>query len=535
MQMEIKSSERYLERYSRHAVLLLVLLAFALRIYHLGFQSLWYDEIATVVSSVRLSLSEMMNLILEGNQHHMPLYFLFMRLWSGLGSGEFVLRYFSLIWAILSIPLIYAVGRLIGGISVGILAAFLLAISPYHIWYSQEARMYAITPTLILAAHWFLFRAIRHKRWKDWGGYLVCMLVAVYMHYFILFVFAAHYFFFAFHYRRIKPLFYRWIIAAGVAGLLFGIWVAVILLRGGYQSGPIWISFANWYEPFLTITAFSVGPTIDPGYWLYYVVPIIYLFAVGVCFFYWARSREGGGEVNDSSEYWASRLLMFWLFVPILITYLISIDWSIPSQKSFYIDRYIIYVLPALLLAAAWGLITLAARIDRAWFLPAVVGIIVLITAASLKNLYTEPLYSRSNWRPVLNQLAAEVEAEDAILGYPVDLLPIFYYVGEGTDFRELPDPSSRSRNPDGAGGGFEDVVNEISGTADRIWLITHFFNNNPHGFPQRRNERLEDAALNSGPKVWLDGHYKMLGEWIVTGVNLSLYDLSAPLDLEAG
>jgi hypothetical protein len=40
---------------------------------------------------------------------------------------------------------------------------------------------------------------------------------------------------------------------------------------------------------------------------------------------------------------------------------------------------------------------------------------------------------------------------------------------------------------------------------------------------------------VNSGPIDWMDSHYKMLGEWIVTGANLSLYDLSTPLDLEAG
>lgn len=102
-------------------------------------------------------------------RNHLPFYFLLVRIWSTIGESEFVLRYFSTILSVLSIALIFSVGRLLAGPRVGFVAALLLSISPFHIWYSQEARMYTLMTVSVLAAHWFLFRLLRTGR----PGYLL--------------------------------------------------------------------------------------------------------------------------------------------------------------------------------------------------------------------------------------------------------------------------------------------------------------------------------------------------------------------------
>ena len=102
------------ERLCRSSFILpgtVVLLGFVLRVHGLGDQSFWYDELATWNRAV-ISLSELFE-DLFATRNHMPLYFLLMRLWSEFGTGEFILRAFSVVWGMVSIALIYSVGRLI--------------------------------------------------------------------------------------------------------------------------------------------------------------------------------------------------------------------------------------------------------------------------------------------------------------------------------------------------------------------------------------------------------------------------------------
>lgn len=126
----------------RNIVLILLLLtAFALRLYRLDHQELWGDEAHSAYVS-KLPLPSTVSPCTETNP---PLYHLLLYFWVRLaGSSVFALRFLSLVLGLLTVPLVYRLARLGFGVLVGLLGALLCAISPFQVYYSQEARMYAL-------------------------------------------------------------------------------------------------------------------------------------------------------------------------------------------------------------------------------------------------------------------------------------------------------------------------------------------------------------------------------------------------------
>ena len=109
----------------------ILLLAFGLRIYRLGAQSLWYDE--TV--SVHLANKSIPALIAHtGGDIHPPGYYLLLHAWTRLaGSSEFVVVFPSLFFGLLLVALAYQLATKVFGPGPGLLAALLVAVSPFNL------------------------------------------------------------------------------------------------------------------------------------------------------------------------------------------------------------------------------------------------------------------------------------------------------------------------------------------------------------------------------------------------------------------
>lgn len=496
-------------RRSYFGLSLIVLLGFALRIYRLDQQSLWWDELYTVASSV-LSLPELFENLFD-DRVHLPLYFLLMQAWAEIGREEFIVRYFSVLCGVLTLPLIYQTGRLLAGRQVGWLAAVLLAISPFHVWYSQEARMYTFLALNALAANYFLLRLLRQERRHYWVGYAVTLTLTLYSHYLGSLLLIAHYVFFSLHYRHNKGLFKRWFVSAAVAGAAFTAWfLAVYFVSSFTQASISWIEPARWYEPALTLLAFAVGRTIDPARPFYYLTFLAYLLAALVSLPYLRRS-----PTPLTYHHWAARLLMAWLGVTLILITLVSLDWSIPDQRFVYMDRYIISLLPAFVLLAAWGVDLLAQRRwARRWLMPTFATLVLLPTLVSLRNLYFSPDYGREDWRAAVATMRAEKQPGDALLLTPVQLLPLAYYQDGGLPRLAVPEV-----------GELEEEITAVAQEYERVWFIRSFDNAETHGFPQSRNEAVANASTGAY-EVWLTAHYGLAGEWTFPGICLTVYEL---------
>ncbi len=124
-------------------LLILLLLSFALRVYRIGELNMWGDEAFSVFSAHR-SLEA---ITLEGaeNDPHPPLYYYLLHYYLPLfGASEFALRFFSAFFGAATIALVYKIGSRLFDPRVGALGALIAALAPFHVFYSQEIRMYSL-------------------------------------------------------------------------------------------------------------------------------------------------------------------------------------------------------------------------------------------------------------------------------------------------------------------------------------------------------------------------------------------------------
>lgn len=117
-------------------------LALILRLPGLTAKSLWIDEAFSLwMATQDLDAIWRYTTLLD---KHPPLYYVLLHLWLPPDAGEFALRSLSVLFAVATVPVVYVIGRDAGGTRLGLLAAGLVAVSPLHVWYAQQGRMYAM-------------------------------------------------------------------------------------------------------------------------------------------------------------------------------------------------------------------------------------------------------------------------------------------------------------------------------------------------------------------------------------------------------
>jgi mannosyltransferase len=158
----------------------ILLIGAALRIYGLN-SGLWYDEIVTLVESVRPPLREIVTHFPSNNDH--PLYSVLGHLSIGIfGEHAWSLRLPAFLFGLLSIPLVYILGVGITNRFEASAAATLLAISYHHIWFSQNARGYTILLFCVLLTTHLLLRGLKTNRRFDFVAFAIVTAIAAYTH-----------------------------------------------------------------------------------------------------------------------------------------------------------------------------------------------------------------------------------------------------------------------------------------------------------------------------------------------------------------
>jgi hypothetical protein len=171
---------------------LLTLAAFALRLYLLDAQSLWYDEGVTAEIAHR-GIAELTRWTADDIQP--PLYYYVVALWGRMGGwSEWSLRYPSVFFGVLTVPLLAVVTvALTRRRAAGLLAASLAAFHPLLLYYSQEARMYSMLTALGVLLGYLVIQgeATTRRRGLYWALYVIVATAAVYTHYFAFFLLLA--------------------------------------------------------------------------------------------------------------------------------------------------------------------------------------------------------------------------------------------------------------------------------------------------------------------------------------------------------
>jgi hypothetical protein len=228
--------------------MLITLLAFALRISLLGHQELRGDEGFSwnYIQGTPASIFE--RIIREGDPQP-PLHYWLLWGWARLnGESEFALRFPSAFLSTLLVPMTYQVGRRLWRREVGLLAALITAIQPQQIWLAQDVRnMYVLALVGLLGTLWLLPTLLQHGGVKNWLGYVICGLLAMYSHYYAIFALLAQ----SAYVLEARPAArqaLRWISASAAIALMLTPWAVVIMpvYAGGQLAKPGNLAFITY-------------------------------------------------------------------------------------------------------------------------------------------------------------------------------------------------------------------------------------------------------------------------------------------------
>lgn len=488
----------------------ILLLAFLLRIAFLDAQGLWWDE----AFSFSMSIADLPTLMEDvvRDKVHPPLYYALLHFWLILGHEEYLLRFFSVLWGMVSVSIMYVAASTVGGKRLGVLAALLLAVSPFNVWYSQEVRMYSLTTMLVLAASVAFLRLLRDDALTTWVAYGLLSLLALYSEYLYLFVALGQAVFLVILRRRYPAILRKWFYCMVVVGVLFLPWLLAVFTTGGFYSASIsWISPARISDLFWTLYSLGLGLTTEPRHPLYLTAALIALAFVGYGL---ASLRK---RPRDEQERVAS--ISIWLVLPLLFTFLISLDWPLAQNRSIYIDRFFNPLLPAFLILAGIG-IQRAVSARRVLSVLALT-VLVIATGSSLRNVYYDNSYGRDQWREAIAHVNTSGHLGDLVLVRPHDYAPLYYYKLEGLAWLTVPYLGSTAEYDDFLSNEVAPVLSE-GGT---LWTMIVSENASAHRFVQGDEQRLMERVHKDELRQWLLAHYQLQDERVYRRVYLASYD----------
>lgn len=416
--------------------MLVIAVALALRLWHLGTQSLWIDETNNYLQShgtwqewlatARQSLVDM------------PLDRLFLHMVATEPPNEFLFRLPAALFGVLAIPLTYAFASSLWGRRAGLLAAGLLALSPYYIRYTQEARNYSSFLVFHLLGVILLVRALRRPSLGRWIGYAGTAALCLYDH---IYAFVTLGLLLGLHivcagWASIAPVAKRrewsWtkafqdspfrlvlhhMLALLLAGFILLPWV-VFLLTGERASENL----ASWAGAL----RYHAGAGID-----------FHLFLDGACWFIANQKTLSplvvlvlGAAILPAilpPQRMRAVAWLTWAYIGLVI---LGIAISARLTKEYVAYRRLLFLLPPLFTLAGAGmdallrwlgqrLPTLRRRIPATW---SAVGwpaaILLAIGIAWWPAIQAHYAAQKENWREVTNILRQEATPDDVIINY---------------------------------------------------------------------------------------------------------------------
>ena len=169
------------------ALAALTALGVAVRFASLGLQSYHHDEVITAMRVIPHSFAEMLHRV-KTSESNPPLYYVLAWGWAkAFGTGEVGLRSLSALFGAATVPVGYLIGRQLASRREGLLLAALIAVNPMLIWYSQEARSYALLVFFGALSMYFFVRALNTRRGRDLAFWSLASALALCSHYFAVF------------------------------------------------------------------------------------------------------------------------------------------------------------------------------------------------------------------------------------------------------------------------------------------------------------------------------------------------------------
>ncbi len=488
------------------AILTVALLAaFALRIWLLGDQNVWWDE-GLAIWAVRLGWGPMT--LWTAADVHPPIYFWLLHAWVQFaGESEFAARFISLICGMVTVAAVYPLGKALFGRSVALLGTVLLAFSRFHVWWSQEMRMYIVATLCGVLSLYAMVRWAQAEGWLErdalqprrrlWGMlYVAATAAGLYTLYLFVTIVLIENAFFLFLLlrqaapRRLRAL-WRWAASQVAVLALFLPWLAIAIPRMRSWSVATAFDFGLFIRLYATLLTLGISTYIERYTWL--VTPFFLVVAAAAVLVVRQRAASKVDRAAMDDRH-AALLLALFLVIPPLVVYALT-----RPRGLFYAPkveaRYLVLFAPAFCLLLAWGIGVLWRRARLV-----ACAALAFVAAAFLWTLPTHYAgrYLRDEHQTMARIIAAYAEPGDAVLLVAGSRYPIFGYY-----YERLPQETSHPpvyALPQHAlqisQGNVEDELLPLSAAHSRLWLA-------------EVNTALQDE--HGLVEEWLDRHYSRI------------------------
>ena len=391
---------------------LVVLAGAVLRFATLDGQSLWYDE-AVTAHLLQMHLGAMLGAIPD-SESSPPLYYVLAWLWAqAAGSGEVGLRALPALLGTATIPVVWALGRRFGGERAGLLAAALVAVNPMLVWFSQEARAYALLALLGACAALLWLRALEApgnaRRMLAWGAVAALALAT---HYYAIFLVAPQGLWLVLRAPGLR---------ARVAALALPVAAAAALaplaLDQRANDSAAFIGESGLVRRLLQVPKqFLVGYDA-PLERLVAVATAVALLAgvAGLVRLLAGRAAVRDGERSDAVALTGVTALA--LAIPVALAL---------AGEDHVVTRNLLATLPLVLALAGAGL-SAAAEV-AVWPALALAAAACALGLAAVLGVASDPLYQRDDWRGAARAIGT-AHGDRVVVAPPGALVPLRYYL----------------------------------------------------------------------------------------------------------
>ena len=495
---------------------LVLAVAFILRVVRLGAHSYWQDEVHNLIKMEHLQS------VMRGEyvSNHPPLFAALGTVWRflGLDMNEWTMRLLPLTIGVCGVAAFYVLGRALFGARTGLVAAFLLAISPFHIYHSQDLKVYILLPFTGIVMAYALYRATEGNKLGQWLVYAVTAAVACYSEFFAGPLLVGLNLWFLAQIKGRWNRLPKWLLANALGALLFAPHLAVFTQKVGSIFG---VGAQNWWIPrptlwavlfFVKAVAFGYSDLSPHFRVLTAVYCIVAAAGIPVAFF---------------QNWRAALLLLCWFVIPVTFVYSLSLFTS-----SIFLIRALLPFAPPFYLFAA-VLLTRPRHI-----MPRAVGVAVLavIAGVSLSQHYRDK-YAVLEWphRPGIHPPCEFREGTQAVLdGWQegdalvhasiATWLPFYWYGFRGEPHHYCAGVTSafidsinrgnpRTSQAAELDGYFPRELQRVVEGKSRVWYVF---------------SEWERVYLESNPTAawrWLDNHYHEVRHETFKGLEIFLYE----------
>ncbi len=408
-------------------LILILIIAFAVRLISLN-QSFWLDEAIGALVVKNQTFAQILTQFSKGDNHP-PLYYLSLKAWTNMfGYSEVSIRMLSVLVGTLTVFFVYKICELyikdknkvkekvrFDLLSFPLIASILMAFSPLHVYYSQEARMYVFTGLFSSMIVYFFLKVLKQKtKFINWFFYSVSIIFLFFSDYLPVFLFPVI-FMYAILSKKGKNWWVKFILSHIPLGILGLFWLPTFLFQSNagqilLKVLPTWkmvAGGATLKQLSLVWVKFIIGRVSFGNFYLYLSLVIIFSIPFIVSL---VNSLKGFKKIS---------IHILWLFVPITLVFLLSFLFP-----AFIYFRFI-FVLPAFYILVAYGISLFKEKRVK-------LTLILSILAISIFNLslyFSNIKFQREDWREATKFIESNVkENELVVFANPEPFAPYQWY-----------------------------------------------------------------------------------------------------------